>query len=109
MKNLFFMATLLLGFKLFSQYPIVSDSFKKAGIYRTFQEFKNNNPSIILDFKIYQQDRTIEMFIKKPKKLPEYGIEIDAKVGEKVGEIYRFLRPKRYLFNPKSVCFDASY
>lgn len=90
MKNLFFILIILFSCKSFAQNPILSDSIKKAGIYRTFQEFKNNNPSLILDFKIDKQDRTLGMYDKNSKTYPAYGIDIDERVSENVGVIYGF-------------------
>lgn len=79
----------LLSICCFSQYPILTDSVKKAGIYRTFEEFRDNKPSIILDFKVYKQDRKLSALLNS-KRFPAYGVDIDIKVGENVGEVYGF-------------------
>ena len=59
----------LLSICCFSQYPILTDSVKKAGIYRTFEEFRDNKPSIILDFKVYKQDRKLSALLNS-KRFP---------------------------------------
>ncbi|WP_298136581.1 hypothetical protein [Flavobacterium sp.] len=79
----------LLSICCFSQYPILKDSLKKHGIYRTFEEFRDNKPSIILDFKVYKHDRKLSALLNS-EKFAAYGVDIDIKVGENVGEVYGF-------------------
>ena len=34
----------------YAQYPIINDSIKLPGLYRTFEEFRDNKPSVFIDF-----------------------------------------------------------
>lgn len=94
MKKIFFIFLIVLSFKSFAQYPILSDSIKKAGIYRTFEEFKNNNPSIILDF--INSAYKIESFARKygnignRKSINVYGLNCDERISTNIGYIFGF-------------------
>ncbi len=89
MKSIITLFFSFLSICCFSQYPILTDSVKKQGIYRTFEEFRDNKPSIILDFKIYKQDRKLSALFNSDR-FPAYGVDVDIKVGENVGEVYGF-------------------
>ena len=90
---------LLIGFKSFAQYPIVSDSIKKAGIYRTFEEFKNNNPSIVIDFisSTYKIERDERKYgnIGNRKSIYAYGLNCDQRTSENIGYIFGFCDGKK--------------
>ena len=94
MKKIFFIFLLVLSLKAFAQYPILSDSIKKAGIYRTFEEFKNNNPSIILDlnnstYKIESYERKYGN-IGNRKFMNVYGLNCDERISINIGYIFGF-------------------
>ena len=42
----------------YAQLPPILTSSKKRGIYKTFEEFKNNNPSLIFDFQLLNDTAT---------------------------------------------------
>lgn len=88
MKKVLFLF-LLLGCKVFSQAPILTDSIKKAGIYRTFEEFKNNQPSIVMNFKIASEEVKYGS-IGNRQPLMTYGLEFSQKMSENIGQIYGF-------------------
>lgn len=92
MKN--FILIFFISLNCYSQYPILNDSTKIAGIYRTFEEFKNNNPSIILDlnnstYKIESYERKYGN-IGNRKSINVYGLNCDEKISTNIGYIFGF-------------------
>jgi hypothetical protein len=73
----------------FAQYPILNDSIKKPGIYRTFEEFRNNQPSIVMNFKIASEEVKYGS-IGFRKALMTYGLDFSAKMSQNIGLIYGF-------------------
>ena len=72
----------------------MTDSVKKAGIYRTFEEFKNNNPSIIIDFinSTYKIERDERKYgnIGNRNTAYAYGLSCDYRAAENIGAIFGF-------------------
>lgn len=66
-----------------------SSSNLKRGIYRTFEEFKNNNPSIELTHKIVQIQKNTGGIIEK-QKTTFYHLHIDKDAAKKIGKVYGF-------------------
>jgi hypothetical protein len=85
-------------FLLKSQNLIINDSILKVGIYRDFNEFKYNNPSIKFDYQI----STIEHgygFLNSSGTVTFYRISIDKKAGKAIGNIFGFCDGKNVYIN----------
>lgn len=83
---------LFLGFsKAFAQYPIIADQEKKPGIYRDYNEFKNNNPSIKLDYEIISE----EIKLSETSSLKTYALDIPKKESREIGDVFGFCDGKR--------------
>ena len=81
-----------------SQNLIVSDSTYKAGIYKNFEEFKNNNPSIKFDYTVKTKEKGYG-FLGAGGTVSLYRIEIDKKVGQSIGDVYGFSDGKNIYVN----------
>ncbi len=85
-KYIFF---LFLSWQVFAQYPILNDSIKKAGIYKTFDEFKNNNPSIPLKHKIIAKNNIF--FTNWGKEtITTYSVDMPKDESRDLGNVYGF-------------------
>jgi hypothetical protein len=83
---------LFLGFgKTFAQYPIISDSEKKPGIYKDYTEFRNNSPSIKLDYPIL----TNQIELSATSSLKVYALDIPKKESREIGNVFGFCDGKR--------------
>jgi hypothetical protein len=89
MKKLIAIILFLGAAKIHAQYSIVSDSIKKAGIYRTFEEFRDNNPSIVLDFKIVSEVTKYGPIANR-SSLRIYKIDFPSKMSENIGNVFGF-------------------
>jgi len=89
MKKLIVIILFLGVAKIYAQYPIVSDSIKKGGIYRTFEEFRDNNPSIVLDFKIVSEVTKYGSLLDR-SSLRIYRIDFPSKMSENIGNVFGF-------------------
>jgi hypothetical protein len=78
----------------YCQFAILTDSIKKPGIYKTFEEFRDNNPSLKTDFngsgfKIVEEEyQNAETFNKE--KLKVYGFDMPFKMAQNIGFIFGF-------------------
>ena len=90
----------LLGVTLIThgQRIITSDTIYKAGIYRTFQEFKYNNPSIGLNYKT-STNSTGYGFLNAGGRVTFYQIVIDRKTGKSIGNVFGFCDGKNIYIN----------
>ena len=77
--------------KAFAQYPIISDVEKKPGIYREYKEFKNNNPSIKLDFQIVNE----QVDLSEVSSLKVYALDIPKDKSREIGNVFGFCDGKR--------------
>lgn len=78
----------------YAQYPIINDSVKLSGLYRTFEEFRDNKPSIIINFinstyKIEKEERKYGN-IGNRKFIYAYGLNCDQRTSENIGSIFGF-------------------
>jgi hypothetical protein len=89
MKKLIVIILFLGAAKIYAQYPIVSDSIKKPGIYRTFEEFRDNNPSIVLDFKIVSEVTKYGSILDR-SSLRIYRIDFPSKMSANIGNVFGF-------------------
>lgn len=71
-----------------AQYPILEQTSYKRGLYRNFEEFKNNNPSLPLTYQIFSEDTKPSLFDKRVQRL--YELEIRKKEGRKIGPVFGF-------------------
>ena len=98
--NKIFITVILLQFAFLaqSQNLITADSVYKAGIYRTFEEFKYNNPSIVLKDEIVKKKRGYG-FLNAAGQVTFYKIAINRKEGKAVGEVFGFSDGKNVYIN----------
>ncbi|MBO9595182.1 MAG: hypothetical protein J7599_19920 [Niabella sp.] len=78
-----------------AQYPILEQTSYKRGLYRSFEEFKNNNPSLPLTYQIFSEDTKPSLFDKRVQRL--YELEIRKKEGRKIGRVFGFC-DGRYIY-----------
>ncbi|MBZ4187410.1 hypothetical protein [Niabella beijingensis] len=71
-----------------AQYPILQKAGYKPGLYRNFEEFRDNNPSLPLSYKVITDDISISLFNNRPQRL--YGLEVGKKEGKKIGPVFGF-------------------
>jgi hypothetical protein len=79
-----------------SKYAIINDSIKKPGIYLNFEEFRDNNPSINLNYKIISKEEKYNAGFMKSGLLKFYAIDIPKKEGRKIGEVFGFSDGKQF-------------
>jgi len=89
-----------------AQKLIISDSIYKIGIYKDFQEFKYNNPSIEFNYKITTKNRRYG-FLLLGGKVTFYKIVIDRKKGKSIGEVFGFCDGKNIYINPNYVLLKS--
>ncbi|RTY91361.1 hypothetical protein [Flavobacterium sp. GT3R68] len=80
-----------------SQYPVMKDSIINPGIYRTFAEFRNNKPTILLNHKIISDEVSYGGF-GSSNSLTAYAIDIPKKEGREIGEVFGFSDGKNFYF-----------
>lgn len=78
-----------MSFNCFAQYPILNNTLKKAGIYRTFEEFRDNKPSISLNQTIKVTSETIFGNWGK-EKINFYSLDISKEKSKEIGKIFGF-------------------
>lgn len=99
MKKIFLFSVLLIcSFIVQSQSLIINDTIYKPGIYRTFEEFKYNNPSLEFKYEITTRNRGYG-FLNSAGQVTFYRIVIDKKVGKSIGEVYGFSDGKSVYIN----------
>lgn len=89
MRNILVIFIISLSFNCFAQYPILNDSIKNRGIYRSFNEFKNNKPSITLNYNIKVSSETIFGNWGK-EKINFYSLDISKEQSKEIGAVYGF-------------------
>ena len=77
--------------KAFAQYPIITDTEKKPGVYKDYEEFKNNSPSLKLDYQIISD----EIKISEVTSIKVYALAIPKKESREIGSVFGFCDGKR--------------
>jgi hypothetical protein len=99
MKRILFLVTLITMTTLVkSQNLIINDTVYKAGIYRTFEEFKYNNPSIDFNYGITTKNRGYG-FLNAAGQVTYYRIMINKKLGKSIGNVFGFCDGKNVYIN----------
>ncbi|WP_346858432.1 hypothetical protein [uncultured Draconibacterium sp.] len=89
---------------------IVNDTTYKPGIYKNFEEFKFNNPSIDFSYQISTKTRNYGFFnygngfpqnVTKGK-VSYYRISINRKTANSIGSVYGFSDGKNVYINPNN-------
>ena len=99
MKKVFFIILFFVVANSFAQYPILIDTILKPGIYKTFEEFRNNNPSIQLSGEIkskifkYNSNGSFE-------NLNTYYVDVDKKDANVIGKVFGFSDGKNIFISP---------
>lgn len=91
MRRFLFLTSFFFLFQnTFSQALIIDQDFRfKKGIYRDFNEFKYNNPSIEFNYDV-KTDPVKYGFVNRGGLYNYYSIIIDKKLGKSVGEVFGF-------------------
>lgn len=109
MKQILFLAIFFISAKGFAQYPednpikqydsdynyrefpIIKDEVKKSGIYKTFEEFRNNIPSLSLQGKIIAVELKYKTgTFSEPSYFTAYKLEISKEEAKKTGGVFGF-------------------
>lgn len=99
MKSILFLLTLIAMTTIIEGQPlIISDTTYKAGIYRTFKEFQNNNPSIDFSYVISTKNRGYR-FLNESAQVTYSRIVIDKKSGKSIGKVFGFCDGKNVYIN----------
>ena len=89
MKNLITILFSFLSICSFAQFSILSDTLIKPGIYRSFEEFRNNNPSqkLVGEVKSYNvKYNTNGSF----EYLKVYFLEVEKDMVKDIGKVFGF-------------------
>lgn len=99
MKKVFLILVLISTvLSLYCQKLIIEDTIFKAGIYKTFKEFKHNNPSMGFYYKI---NPVITRFEDTDIKIEfiSYTLDVPKKEGQAIGKIFGFCDGKHVFIN----------
>jgi len=80
---------------------IINDSVYKDGIYRTFEEFKHNKPSIEFNYNVIVKSRGYGLS-NLADQVPFYKIMINKKEGKSIGKVFGFCDGKSVYINDNS-------
>ena len=80
-----------------SQPSIINDTILKTGIYKNFQEFKTNSPSIEFNYDILTKDEPYGFL--GLSKVAVYRIDIEKKKAVDIGEVFGFCDGKHIYIN----------
>ena len=75
----------------YREYPIIKDSIKKPGIYKTFEEFRGNSPSLPLQNKIIPvEDKYRSGTFSEPFYFTSYRVDIAKEEAKEIGDVFGF-------------------
>lgn len=106
-KILFVMILITTTTVIKSQKLIINDTVLKAGIYRTFEEFKYNNPSVELNHKVTTTKRGYG-FMNAAGKVTYYRIEVYRKDAKLIGNVFGFCDGENVYINEHSPKIEPS-
>lgn len=106
-KFLFVMIFITTTIVIKSQNLIINDTVLKAGIYRTFEEFKYNNPSVELNHKVTTIKRGYG-FMNAAGKVTYYRIEVYRKDAKLIGNVFGFCDGENVYINEHSPKIEPS-
>jgi hypothetical protein len=94
MKNIFLYLLLVSGFC--QAQNILTDTVYKKGIYKTFEEFKTNSPSIELKYPVTSYTSKLTM-----DDWTSYRLDISKEESEAIGPVYGFCNGYSIYVAPK--------
>jgi hypothetical protein len=80
------------------QNSIITDTIYKVGIYKNFEEFKNNNPSVEFDYDVDSIARGYG-FLRMAGKVTFYRLIINKEQGKSIGKVFGFCDGKNVYIN----------
>ena len=102
------MKRMILFFGLFSilltvnsQNLIINDTIFREGIYKTFEEFKHNKPSLQFNYNVITKSHRY-VLSNDEGQVPFYKIMINKKKGKSIGKIFGFCDGKTVYINDNS-------
>lgn len=88
----------LLGFQANAQIPIVKDSVLVKGFYKDFKEFKNNNPSINIDYEIESKEVNCGSS-DSSESFDKFTVLVSSKNAVQVEKVWGFCDGERIYIN----------
>ncbi|MGZ0016197.1 hypothetical protein [Yeosuana sp. AK3] len=89
---------LLVQFTVNSQHLIINDTIYKEGIYKTFEEFKYNKPSIRFNYNIITENNGYDIS-NNENQVSFYKVLINKKEGKSIGTVFGFCDGKNVYIN----------
>jgi hypothetical protein len=87
MKTIIFISFFLTAFiAIHGQGQIINDSILKTGIYKSFEEFKCNKPSVDFKYKTLES----KMEYESKKEFTFYKIDIEKKSAKAIGKVFGY-------------------
>ncbi len=84
-----------------TQNLIITDTIYRDGIYRTFEEFKFNKPSIEFDYNVVIKTHNYSKF-NIAQQVAFYKIMISKKIGKSIGNVFGFSNGNNVYINDHS-------
>ncbi|MFD0932767.1 hypothetical protein ACFQ0R_09200 [Psychroflexus salinarum] len=95
---------------LFSLSVVSQNVEKIPGIYKTYNEFKNNSPSIKLEGTIKSQDIKLGGFYSEQRIFTEYLLKIKKEKSKMIGKIFGFSDGEEfYIGNDVQTIYDMAF
>lgn len=91
---------LLVGFVSLNAQEFIPTSPKdlKKGIYKNFEEFKNNTPSITLDYEVLRVYKDTGGILDK-EETAFFQLDVTKEEGKRIGRVYGFCDGKNVYIN----------
>jgi len=89
MRKIVLLFLILASIDVSAQFAIAVDSVKKPGIYRSFKDFTENNPSISLEGKVINKLVKYGDLFTGSKKMA-YALDVDKDKGRDIGDVFGF-------------------
>jgi hypothetical protein len=77
-----------------------NDTGLKAGIYRNFEEFQHNNPSVEFNYQISKKMRKYGD-LRSSGKIPYYRLNIEREISKPIGKVFGFCDGTNVFINEK--------